>query len=120
MAALGSPAGALRRAGGKVSIDMDNREGTSVIEPRSAAAAGGGAQAALKGSWLGAATAAVLTIALSAATLTARQSGPDRSKPPVPGPAPVLKTPPIERRTLSNGLPVWIVEMHQVPVVDLS
>jgi zinc protease len=46
--------------------------------------------------------------------------GPDRSKPPVPGPAPVLKTPAIQKRTLSNGLPVWIVEMHEVPVVDVS
>ena len=45
---------------------------------------------------------------------------PDRSKPPVPGPAPSLRVPPVQKRTLSNGLPVWIVEMHEVPVVDVT
>lgn len=48
------------------------------------------------------------------------QGGPDRSKPPVPGPAPGLRLPPIQKQTLSNGLPVWIVEMHEVPMVDVS
>ena len=43
------------------------------------------------------------------------QQAPDRSKPPAPGPAPALKLPPIQKRALSNGLPVWIVEMHEVP-----
>jgi predicted Zn-dependent peptidase len=38
----------------------------------------------------------------------------------VPGPAPSLRVPPIQKRTLSNGLPVWIVEMHEVPVVDVT
>ena len=28
--------------------------------------------------------------------------------------------PPIQKRTLSNGLPVWIVELHKVPVVHVS
>ena len=27
------------------------------------------------------------------------------------------KLPPIEKRTLSNGLQVWIVELHKVPIV---
>jgi predicted Zn-dependent peptidase len=45
---------------------------------------------------------------------------PDRSKKPVPGPAPALKLPPIQKRALSNGLPVWIVEMHEVPVVNVA
>lgn len=45
---------------------------------------------------------------------------PDRSKPPVSGPVPALRIPPIQKRTLSNGLPVWIVEMHEVPVVNVS
>jgi predicted Zn-dependent peptidase len=31
-----------------------------------------------------------------------------------------LKLPAITRRTLSNGLPVWIVELHKVPVVDVT
>lgn len=44
----------------------------------------------------------------------------DRSKPPVPGPPPALKLPPIQKRTLANGLPVWIVEMHEVPVANIT
>ena len=31
-----------------------------------------------------------------------------------------LKLPPIVKRTLSNGLPVWIVEQHEVPVASVS
>ena len=45
------------------------------------------------------------------------QQAPDRSKAPATGPAPALKLPPIQKRALANGLPVWIVEMHEVPVV---
>jgi predicted Zn-dependent peptidase len=45
---------------------------------------------------------------------------PDRRKPPVPGPAPGLKLPSIQKQRLSNGLPVWLVELHEVPVVQLS
>ena len=52
--------------------------------------------------------------------VTQAQQGPDRSKPPVLGPAPSLKLPPIVKRTLTNGLPVWIVEMHKVPLVDVT
>lgn len=48
------------------------------------------------------------------------QTTPDRSKPPAPGAAPQLEIPAIQKHTLSNGLPVWIVEMHEVPVVDVS
>jgi len=55
-----------------------------------------------------------LTICISA------QQGPDRSKPPVPGAAPALKLPPIQKRALANGFPVWIVEMHEVPVANLA
>lgn len=52
-------------------------------------------------------------------TLAAQQA-PDRSKAPVPGAAPSLKLPPIQKRTLANGLPVWIVEMHKVPLANLA
>src|SRR5262245_25052714 len=45
---------------------------------------------------------------------------PDRSKAPGTGPAPALKVPPLQKRTLANGLSVWIVEMHEVPVVDVT
>lgn len=61
--------------------------------------------------------AGVLSAAVSTSLLA---QAPDRSKAPVPGPPPALKIPPIERRTLSNGLRVWIVQMHEVPVVDVS
>ena len=65
------------------------------------------------------ALAIALLVSALAAAVGARQM-PDRSKAPVPGPAPSLKLPPITRQTLSNGLPVWIVPMHEVPVVDIS
>jgi zinc protease len=45
---------------------------------------------------------------------------PDRSKAPVPGPPPALNLPAIQKRQLSNGLPVWIVEMHEVPVAQVN
>ena len=40
--------------------------------------------------------------------------------PPSPGPAPALNLPSIQKRQLSNGLPVWIVELHEVPVVQAN
>jgi len=45
---------------------------------------------------------------------------PDRTKPPVPGPPPALNVPAIEKRTLTNGLPVWIMEAHEVPLVQVN
>ena len=45
---------------------------------------------------------------------------PDRSRPPALGPAPTLKLPQIQKRQLANGLPVWIVELHEVPVVQVN
>jgi predicted Zn-dependent peptidase len=45
---------------------------------------------------------------------------PDRSKPPALGPAPELKLPPIQRATLSNGLPIVLVESHEVPLVQVN
>jgi predicted Zn-dependent peptidase len=61
------------------------------------------------------------TAALAAfAAPLAAQPAPDRSKPPAPGPAPALHLPAIEKLKLSNGLPVWIVELHEVPVVQVN
>lgn len=57
---------------------------------------------------------------LPSSGLTALQQAPDRSTAPKPGPPPSLKLPPIQKRTLSNGLPVWVVELHKVPVVHVS
>jgi zinc protease len=45
---------------------------------------------------------------------------PDRSRPPAPGPAPALNLPAIQKKQLSNGLPVWIVELHEVPLVQMN
>jgi predicted Zn-dependent peptidase len=68
-------------------------------------------------------TARVLAGLLSAAlsvVFVGAQTGPDRTAPPAPGPLPVLTIPPIQPHVLSNGLPVWIVEMHDVPVIDVT
>lgn len=69
------------------------------------------------------ATAKVVAIALifagSFATFSAQQA-PDRSTAPRPGPPPAVTPPAIQKHTLSNGLPVWIVELHEVPVVHLT
>ncbi len=45
---------------------------------------------------------------------------PDRTHPPQPGPPPALNLPAIQKRQLSNGLPVWIVELHEVPVAQIN
>ena len=45
---------------------------------------------------------------------------PDRSMPPPVGPPPELRLPTIHEHRLSNGVPVWIVEMHEVPVAQVS
>ncbi len=45
---------------------------------------------------------------------------PDRSRPPALAPPPQLDLPSIQKRTLSNGLAVWLVESHEVPVVQVN
>ena len=45
---------------------------------------------------------------------------PDRSKPPAIGPAPSLKLPAIQKQKLSNGLAVWIIEHHEVPLAQIN
>jgi zinc protease len=45
---------------------------------------------------------------------------PDRSKPPKLGPPPTLKLPPIQHFQLSNGLPVLLLEKHEVPLVQIN
>ena len=59
------------------------------------------------------AVASLLTIALGA-------QAPDRTGPPAIGPAPALHLPTIQKRQLSNGVPVWLVELHEVPVVQVD
>ncbi len=45
---------------------------------------------------------------------------PDRSKPPALGPPPELELPAIQRRALSNGVPVWLIESHEVPLAQIN
>ncbi len=45
--------------------------------------------------------------------------GPDRSQPPAAGPPPRLQLPPIQHLKLSNGVPVVLLEKHQVPLVQI-
>lgn len=65
-------------------------------------------------------TLAIGTVGVSAVSEPAAQQAPDRTAPPKPGPPPALKLPALQKRTLSNGLAVWIVELHKVPVVDVT
>ena len=60
----------------------------------------------------------LIFVALFAATVLAQ--GPDRSHPPQPGPPPALHLPAIQKQKLANGLPVWIVELHEVPVAQVN
>jgi zinc protease len=52
--------------------------------------------------------------------LLAQAAPPDRSKAPTIGPAPRLNLPEIQKRTLSNGLAVWLVESHEVPLAQVN
>lgn len=45
---------------------------------------------------------------------------PERTRAPVPGPAPALRLPEIERFRLSNGVPVGLVEKHDLPLVAVE
>ena len=56
---------------------------------------------------------------VAAVTLSAQQA-PDRTRPLQPGPPAPLKLPAIQKHRLSNGLPVWIVETHEVPVAQVN
>jgi zinc protease len=63
--------------------------------------------------------AVLITVGSVAASLIA-QSAPDRTRPPMIGPPPRLNLPDIQRRMLSNGLAVWLVESHEVPLVQVN
>ena len=61
-----------------------------------------------------------LAVTLAPALTVRAQDQPDRSKPPALGPTPQLKLPAIQKRALSNGVPIWLVEAHEVPLVQVS
>jgi zinc protease len=61
-----------------------------------------------------------LLVASVAVSVAVSAQAPDRTKPPGPGPTPLLSLPAIQKRQLSSGLPVWIVELHKVPVAQVN
>lgn len=60
----------------------------------------------------------VFCVAMLARAIVAQE--PNRSTPPEPGPAPEFSVPAIEKFTLPNGLPVYLMEKHQVPIVQIN
>jgi predicted Zn-dependent peptidase len=54
------------------------------------------------------------------AVLLVQGVGVDRTKPPTLPPPPALKLPAVRTATLPNGLQLAVVEIHKVPVVDVS
>src|SRR2546425_6447537 len=62
----------------------------------------------------------VSVAALAGLTAVVSAQAPDRTKPPAPVPPPALNLPSIQKQKLSNGLPVWIVELHEVPVAQVN
>lgn len=61
-----------------------------------------------------------LVFLLFGAAVPGAAQAPDRSAPPLVGPPPPLTLPEIREHALTNGLRVWIVEMHEVPVVQIG
>ncbi len=62
----------------------------------------------------------LVALAVTLAATVGAQQQPDRSAAPKPGPAPDFKPPQVQKRQLSNGLPVWLVELHKVPIAHVS
>lgn len=69
------------------------------------------------GGWRLAARRFALSVVCSTVAVGVAAQAPDRSKPPVPGTPPDVVLPAVQKHTLSGGLPVWVVEQHEVPVV---
>ena len=65
-------------------------------------------------------SAALLVAAAIAAPRAASAQDVDRARPPTLGPAPALRLPAIQSAVLPNGLRLFVVEMHEVPVVDVT
>jgi zinc protease len=64
--------------------------------------------------------AAFVVVVVFALNGSAHAQKPDRSTPPKPAAPPALRLPPVQKQTLSNGLSVWIVEQHEVPLVQAN
>lgn len=63
---------------------------------------------------------AIVAVALFLVQSSTVGQQPDRSVPPLAGPVPLFAIPPVVHFTLSNGLPVVLLEKHQVPIVQLN
>ena len=57
---------------------------------------------------------------LVSSVVASAQQAPDRTSVPSTGAPPTLHLPTIQKRQLSNGVPVWLVELHEVPVVQVN
>jgi zinc protease len=64
--------------------------------------------------------ALIALMVVATAAVASAQDKPDRTKPPAIGPAPSLEMPAIQKQKLSNGLAVWIVEHHEVPLAQVN
>ena len=62
----------------------------------------------------------VVTVAVFLTSAAIAAQKPDRGTVPKPGAPPALKLPPIQKLKLANGLPVWIVEQHEVPMAQVN
>jgi zinc protease len=62
----------------------------------------------------------VLAAALSLQTVVFAQPDLDRSQRPALGPTPVVRLPRIQRAELPNGLHVWLVENHRLPLLAFN
>jgi zinc protease len=60
-----------------------------------------------------------ISIAIATGATVAAQK-PDRSAPPKPAAPPALRLPPVQKHTLSNGLAVWVIEQHEVPIAQVN
>ena len=65
-------------------------------------------------------TRAVFLLAALTVASPAFAQTPNRTAPPKLEPPRALTLPPVAKRTLSNGLPVWIVQQQEVPVASLT
>lgn len=63
---------------------------------------------------------ALLALLVAFTTSAVARQAPDRTHPPAVGPAPTLHLPAIQKRQLANGISVWLVELHEVPVVQVD
>lgn len=62
----------------------------------------------------------VVVLASLLISVVASAQAPDRTKPPRQGVPSSLRPLAIQKRQLSNGVPVWIVELHKVPVAQVN